>query len=101
MHPKFWKKLNPLLREISKTDSSYWNFGIGRNIGEVLEDTEGLETMKILGQKYGLGFEKGEEVIGKANKLFDNFASNTIIIMNPPEDSIFGPTLPERGRFFF
>ena len=29
--------------------SSYWNFGIGRNIGEVENDEEGLRTMKNLG----------------------------------------------------
>lgn len=30
--------------------SSYWNFAFGRQIGEVEEDTEGMETMKVLGQ---------------------------------------------------
>jgi multimeric flavodoxin WrbA len=30
--------------------SSYWSIGIGRNIGEVLKDEEGLQTMKTLGQ---------------------------------------------------
>ena len=30
--------------------SSYWNLGIGRNIGEVLNDEEGIQTMKTLGQ---------------------------------------------------
>ncbi len=30
--------------------SSYWNIGIGRNIGEVNDDDEGLQTMKTLGQ---------------------------------------------------
>ncbi len=30
--------------------SSYWNQGIGRQIGDVLEDAEGIETMKTLGQ---------------------------------------------------
>jgi multimeric flavodoxin WrbA len=30
--------------------SSYWNMGIGRNIGEVEKDEEGLRTMKVLGQ---------------------------------------------------
>jgi multimeric flavodoxin WrbA len=29
--------------------SSYWNFGIGRNVGEVENDAEGLRTMKNLG----------------------------------------------------
>lgn len=30
--------------------SSYWNVGIGRDIGEVESDEEGVRTMKILGQ---------------------------------------------------
>jgi multimeric flavodoxin WrbA len=30
--------------------SSYWSIGIGRDIGEVLKDEEGLQTMKTLGQ---------------------------------------------------
>ena len=30
--------------------SSYWNMGIGRNKGEVEDDEEGLNTMKVLGQ---------------------------------------------------
>jgi multimeric flavodoxin WrbA len=30
--------------------SSYWSVGMGRDIGEVLQDEEGLQTMKTLGQ---------------------------------------------------
>lgn len=30
--------------------STYWNVGIGREIGEVTQDQEGLETMAILGK---------------------------------------------------
>lgn len=30
--------------------SRYWNMGIGRNKGEVEDDTEGIETMQILGR---------------------------------------------------
>ncbi len=30
--------------------SSYWNIGFGRNIGDVQEDTEGLQTMTDLGE---------------------------------------------------
>ena len=30
--------------------SCYWNLGIGRNIGEVEDDAEGIKTMKVLGQ---------------------------------------------------
>jgi multimeric flavodoxin WrbA len=30
--------------------SSYWNIGVGREIGEVEKDQEGMQTMSILGQ---------------------------------------------------
>lgn len=30
--------------------SNYWNLGIGRDIGEVEKDEEGMETMRILGK---------------------------------------------------
>jgi multimeric flavodoxin WrbA len=30
--------------------SSYWNLGIGRDIGDVLNDAEGMQTMATLGQ---------------------------------------------------
>lgn len=30
--------------------SIYWNFAFGRQIGEVKDDEEGMETMKVLGQ---------------------------------------------------
>ena len=30
--------------------SSYWNIGIGREVGKVEEDAEGLQTMTVLGQ---------------------------------------------------
>jgi len=30
--------------------SSYWSLGVGMNIGDVLKDEEGLQTMKTLGQ---------------------------------------------------
>jgi multimeric flavodoxin WrbA len=30
--------------------SIYWNIGVGREKGEVEKDTEGIQTMKILGQ---------------------------------------------------
>ncbi len=30
--------------------SDYWNFGVGREIGEVEKDGEGLTTMKLLGE---------------------------------------------------
>ena len=30
--------------------SSYWNIGVGRNIGDVLQDEEGMGTMTVLGE---------------------------------------------------
>ena len=30
--------------------STYWNFAFGRNPGEVLEDEEGMQTMKDLAE---------------------------------------------------
>ncbi len=30
--------------------SNYWNIGVGRNIGDVLQDEEGLQTMQVLGE---------------------------------------------------
>ncbi|MDT8286434.1 MAG: flavodoxin family protein [Elusimicrobiales bacterium] len=30
--------------------ASYWNFGVGRDIGEVEGDEEGMRTMKVLGE---------------------------------------------------
>jgi multimeric flavodoxin WrbA len=39
-----------LISEMIIPGSSYWNAGIGRNPGEVLNDAEGIETMKKLGQ---------------------------------------------------
>ncbi len=33
--------------------SNYWNVGIGRNIGDVEQDEEGITTMKVLGENMG------------------------------------------------
>jgi multimeric flavodoxin WrbA len=30
--------------------SNYWNIGVGRNIGDVQQDEEGLRTMRVLGE---------------------------------------------------
>ncbi len=35
---------------IYSVGSSYWNFGMGRNIGEVISKTEGVQAMRDLGQ---------------------------------------------------
>ena len=39
-----------LLTEMIIPGSTYWNIGIGREIGEVERDTEGIETVKTLGR---------------------------------------------------
>jgi multimeric flavodoxin WrbA len=39
-----------LISEMIVPGSSYWNMGLGRNPGDVLQDTEGIETMKTLGR---------------------------------------------------
>lgn len=39
-----------LINEMIVAGSHYWNVGIGRDKGEVLNDEEGIMTMKILGQ---------------------------------------------------
>jgi multimeric flavodoxin WrbA len=39
-----------LINEMIVPGSSYWNIAIGRDIGEVENDAEGIETMKTLGR---------------------------------------------------
>jgi multimeric flavodoxin WrbA len=39
-----------LISEMIVPGSSYWNIGIGREIGDVERDEEGIRTMKTLGQ---------------------------------------------------
>jgi len=39
-----------LINQMVVPGSSYWNIGIGREIGDVEKDEEGLRTMKTLGQ---------------------------------------------------
>ena len=50
-----------LIQQMIIPGSNYWNFGIGRNIGEVKQDTEGLETMKVLGQNMAWVLRKMKE----------------------------------------
>jgi multimeric flavodoxin WrbA len=38
-----------LLGQMIIVGSTYWNIGIGRNVGEVKKDQEGVQTMKALG----------------------------------------------------
>jgi multimeric flavodoxin WrbA len=39
-----------LINQMIIPGSSYWNVGIGRDLGEVKKDKEGIHTMKTLGQ---------------------------------------------------
>jgi multimeric flavodoxin WrbA len=39
-----------LINEMIIPGSSYWNIAIGREKGEVLQDEEGMKTMKVLGE---------------------------------------------------
>jgi len=39
-----------LINEMIISGSSYWNIGIGRDKGEVLNDEEGMRTMRVLGE---------------------------------------------------
>ncbi len=39
-----------LIGEMIVPGSSYWNIGVGREIGDVEKDEEGIQTMKTLGQ---------------------------------------------------
>jgi multimeric flavodoxin WrbA len=39
-----------LIGEMIVVGSSYWNIGIGREVGEVEKDAEGVSTMKTLGR---------------------------------------------------
>jgi multimeric flavodoxin WrbA len=38
-----------LMSQMIIVGSTYWNVGIGRNVGEVKKDVEGVQTMKALG----------------------------------------------------
>ena len=38
--------------------SIYWNIGIGREVGEVQKDEEGIKTMRVLGQNMALLLKK-------------------------------------------
>jgi len=39
-----------LISEMIIPGSSYWNMGFGRNPGDVMQDAEGIETMRTLGK---------------------------------------------------
>jgi multimeric flavodoxin WrbA len=39
-----------LIGQMIVVGSNYWNIGIGREVGEVEKDSEGVQTMRVLGQ---------------------------------------------------
>jgi multimeric flavodoxin WrbA len=47
-----------LISEMIVVGSSYWNLGIGREKGEVMDDAEGVETMKTLGRNMAWALER-------------------------------------------
>lgn len=47
-----------LIGEMIVVGSSYWNLGIGREPGDVLNDSEGVQTMKDLGKNMAWLLEK-------------------------------------------
>ena len=46
------------ISEMVIVGSSYWNIGIGRNVGEVEQDEEGMVTMRTLGQNMAWALKK-------------------------------------------
>jgi multimeric flavodoxin WrbA len=50
-----------LISQMIVPGSIYWNMGIGREIGEVEKDTEGLRTMEVLGQNIAWLLKKIKE----------------------------------------
>jgi multimeric flavodoxin WrbA len=50
-----------LISQMIVPGSSYWNIGIGRIIGDVEQDEEGLETMRILGRNMAWLLKKTSE----------------------------------------
>lgn len=54
-----------LIGEMIIPGSSYWNIGVGRNIGEVEQDEEGMKTMSDLGNNMAWLMKK----VGRVNVL--------------------------------
>jgi multimeric flavodoxin WrbA len=50
-----------LISQMIVPGSSYWNIAIGREIGDVKQDAEGLQTMKILGENMAWLLDKIKE----------------------------------------
>ena len=47
-----------LIGEMIVVGSSYWNIGVGRNPGDVLQDEEGVRTMRRLGENMAWALSK-------------------------------------------
>ena len=47
-----------LISQMIVVGSCYWNFGFGREKGEVAEDEEGMRTMQVLGQNMAWAVKK-------------------------------------------
>ena len=47
-----------LINQMIVPGSSYWNFAIGRNPGDVLEDEEGIQTIKTLAENMAWTLKK-------------------------------------------
>ncbi len=47
-----------LINQMIVPGSSYWNFAVGRDPGDVLKDTEGINTIKTLGENMAWLMEK-------------------------------------------
>jgi len=47
-----------LIKEMVVVGSTYWNVGIGRKPGEVLDDEEGIETFRNLGKNFAYTLKK-------------------------------------------
>ncbi len=50
-----------LISQMIVPGSCYWNFGIGRNKGEVADDEEGMQTMRVLGENVAWVLKKTRE----------------------------------------
>ena len=50
-----------LISQMIVPGSSYWNIGVGRAIGDVEQDEEGLETMRMLGRNMAWLLKKTKE----------------------------------------
>ncbi len=47
-----------LIKQMIVVGSSYWNLGVGRAPGEVMDDKEGIRTFKNLGKNFAFVLEK-------------------------------------------